>query len=108
MRAGAFAWLTDEMLHLWVFTGDSPQRALLKMMSTQVRFHAPTLPKPLAGWDMDMVLIKLESWAENLAFPRQYRQRSLWDLIAAVLLLSIVVFWFVLLIPTTLFFPITL
>lgn len=50
VRAGLYAKLTDEMLHNWFFTTNSPKAMLPKMMGVHLRFHAPTLLKPLAGW----------------------------------------------------------
>lgn len=50
VRAGSFARLTDELLHLWFFTSNSPKGPLPKVMSTHARFHAPVLLKPVVGW----------------------------------------------------------
>lgn len=49
VRAGLYAKLTDDMLHTWFYTENSPKAALPRVSSLMARFHAPTLLKPLAG-----------------------------------------------------------
>lgn len=40
VRAGRFAKVTDEMLHHWFFTENSPEAVFPKVMETQARFHS--------------------------------------------------------------------
>ncbi|KUI58277.1 hypothetical protein VP1G_05562 [Cytospora mali] len=48
-RAGSFAELTETLLQHWFFTEDSPRSVIPKAMAALVRFHSPTLLKPLFG-----------------------------------------------------------